>query len=84
VVGLGAVDQSPHVVAVDPVFCELVDQHIAVQERDRDDVCDVHLRADRLERADRLPAAMLVGALGEVDLDVLDRAVNRLAAKTYG
>ena len=48
VMGVGSVDQVPHVVAVHPFLGELIDEDFPVEERDGHCIGDVHLRADRL------------------------------------
>jgi len=51
---------------------EQIAEYGAVQQRDRDHLHDVRLRADRHQRAFGLPAAMAVSGLGAVDVDELD------------
>ena len=64
-----AIDEVPHVVAVDPLLGELVNQHFSVEQRHRDGVGDVHLGTDWLQRAHRLPSAVSVGGFRHVDVD---------------
>ena len=51
VVSRCSVDEGPDVIAVNTALRELVDEHVAVEECNRDRVGDVHLSTDRLERA---------------------------------
>lgn len=51
------------VIAVDPVLRELVDEHVAIEQGDRNGVCGVHLSADRLERALGLLAGELMARI---------------------
>jgi hypothetical protein len=72
VVGFRAIDEVPHVVAVDPPLGELVNKHFSVEQRHGYGVGDVHLGTDRLQRAHRLPTTVSVCCFRHVDIDPFD------------
>src|ERR1700740_2991618 len=77
--GVCSVDESPHIVAIDASFTELVDEYSPVEKWDGDRVGDVHLRADCRQWSGGLQAAVAVCRFGQVDIDARDLIDGSLA-----
>ena len=71
-VHIGDVDQRPDVVGVQARRGELLGQGVAVEQRGRGRVADVHLGADGGQWPLGLPPAVLVHGLADGDVDLRD------------